>query len=174
MNKECVVGTSGNSDEAVMEVGAMSSNIQLPYSDLYTCQTTPVGAMLRRSVIPTPYDPMDCSPPDFSVHRDSLGNNTGMGCHALLQGIFPTQGLKPGLHHHTFTSCLSQTELNRVPLLGSKNCEMQRLKDSWGKFFRVKVLLLEWRMGLDLEASWIHLSPSHSEQLQLYKWPQYY
>ena len=27
----------------------------------------------------------------------SPGNNTGMGCHALLQGIFPTQGLNPGL-----------------------------------------------------------------------------
>ena len=28
---------------------------------------------------------------------DSPGKNTGVGCHALLQGIFPTQGLKPGL-----------------------------------------------------------------------------
>ena len=24
---------------------------------------------------------------------DSLGKNTGVGCHALFQGIFPTQGL---------------------------------------------------------------------------------
>ena len=29
----------------------------------------------------------------------SLGKNTGVGCHALLQGIFPTQGLNPGLLH---------------------------------------------------------------------------
>ena len=28
---------------------------------------------------------------------DSLGKNTGVGCHALLQGIFPTQGLNPHL-----------------------------------------------------------------------------
>ena len=27
------------------------------------------------------------------------GQNAGMGCHALLQGIFPTQGSKPGLPH---------------------------------------------------------------------------
>ena len=27
------------------------------------------------------------------------GKNTGMGCHFLLQGIFPTQGLNPGLLH---------------------------------------------------------------------------
>ena len=41
----------------------------------------------------------DCSPPDCSVHWDSPGKNTGMGCNALLQGIFPTQGLHPGLQH---------------------------------------------------------------------------
>ena len=40
---------------------------------------------------PTLYDPMDCSPPGFSVHEDSPGKNTGVGCHALLQGIFLTQ-----------------------------------------------------------------------------------
>ena len=30
---------------------------------------------------------------------DSPGKNTGVGSHALLQGIFPTQGLNPGLPH---------------------------------------------------------------------------
>ena len=40
---------------------------------------------------------MDYSPPDSSVHGDSPGTNIGVGCHALLQGIFPTQGLNPGL-----------------------------------------------------------------------------
>ena len=42
---------------------------------------------------------MDCSPPGSSVHGDSPGKNTGVGCHALLRGIFPTQGLNPGLPH---------------------------------------------------------------------------
>ena len=42
---------------------------------------------------------MDCSPPGSSVHVDSPGKNTGVGCHALLQGIFPTQGSNPGLPH---------------------------------------------------------------------------
>ena len=41
---------------------------------------------------PTLCDPMDCSPPGSSVHGDFPGQNTGVGCHALLQGIFPTQG----------------------------------------------------------------------------------
>ena len=44
-------------------------------------------------------DPMDCSTPGSSVHGDSPGKNTGMGCHALLQGIFSTQGSNPGLLH---------------------------------------------------------------------------
>ena len=40
---------------------------------------------------------MDCSPPGSSVHGDSPGKNTGGGCHALLQGIFPTQEFNPGI-----------------------------------------------------------------------------
>ena len=36
--------------------------------------------------------PMDCSLPGSSVHGDSSGRNSGVGCHALLQRIFPTQG----------------------------------------------------------------------------------
>ena len=32
------------------------------------------------------------SPLGFSVRQDSPGENTGVGCHALLQGIFLTQG----------------------------------------------------------------------------------
>ena len=37
-----------------------------------------------------------CSSP-VSVHGDSPGMNTGVGCRFLLQGIFPTQGWNPGL-----------------------------------------------------------------------------
>ena len=44
-------------------------------------------------------DPMDCSPPGSTVHGDSPVKNSGVGCHALLQGIFPTQGLNPGIPH---------------------------------------------------------------------------
>ena len=48
---------------------------------------------------PTLRNPADCNPPGSSVHGDSPGKNTGMGCHALLQRIFPTQGLNPGHPH---------------------------------------------------------------------------
>ena len=45
---------------------------------------------------PTLCDPVDCSAPGLFVHGDSPGNNTGVGCHALFQGIFPTQ--EPSLY----------------------------------------------------------------------------
>ena len=38
-----------------------------------------------------------------SVHGDSPGNSIGVGCHALLQGIFLTQGSNPGLPHRRRT-----------------------------------------------------------------------
>ena len=48
---------------------------------------------------PTLCNPMDCSPAGSSIHGNSPSKNTGMGCHALLQGIFPIQGSSPGLPH---------------------------------------------------------------------------
>ena len=34
-----------------------------------------------------------------NLGRNSPGQNTGVRCHSLLQGIFPTQGLNPGVPH---------------------------------------------------------------------------
>jgi len=42
---------------------------------------------------------MDCSLPGSSVHEDSPGKNTVVVYHALLQGIFPTQGSNLGILH---------------------------------------------------------------------------
>ena len=50
-----------------------------------------VHAKLLQSCL-TFCDPMDCSLPGSYVHRISPGKNPGVGCHALLQGIFLTQG----------------------------------------------------------------------------------
>ena len=41
--------------------------------------------------------PTLCDPMNYSWN--SLGQNTGVGSLSLLQGIFPTQGLNPGLSH---------------------------------------------------------------------------
>ena len=53
------------------------------------------GGLVSKSV-PFLY-PMDCSPTRLLCLWDSPGKNTGVGCHFLLQGIFPTKGLNPGL-----------------------------------------------------------------------------
>ena len=55
--------------------------------------------MLAQSLqsCPTLCNPMDCSLQGSSVHGDSSGKNTGVGGHAILQGIFPTQESNPGL-----------------------------------------------------------------------------
>ena len=45
-------------------------------------------------------NPTDCILPGSSVHGDSSGKNTGVGCHAFLQGIFPTQGWNSCLLYH--------------------------------------------------------------------------
>ena len=47
---------------------------------------------------PTLCNPIDGSPPG-SCPQGSPGKNTGVRCHFLLQGIFPTQGSNPRLLH---------------------------------------------------------------------------
>ena len=55
--------------------------------------------LFRTSAVPSllMMTSMDCSLSGSSVHGDPPGKNTGVGFHALLQGIFPTQGSNPCL-----------------------------------------------------------------------------
>ena len=57
--------------------------------------------VLVTQLCPTLHDSMDYSPPGSSVHlaSDSPDKNTGVGCHSLLQRIFPTQGSNLGFLH---------------------------------------------------------------------------
>ena len=48
---------------------------------------------------PTLSDPMDCSTTRLLRPRNFPGKSTGVDCHFLLQGIFPTWELNPGLPH---------------------------------------------------------------------------
>ena len=45
---------------------------------------------------PTLCNPVDFNLPGSSVNGNSPGQNTGVGCHSLLQEIVPTQGLNLG------------------------------------------------------------------------------
>ena len=66
---------------------------------------------------PTLCNLMDFSLPGSSIHGDSPGKNTGVGCYFLHQGIFPTQGLN---------LCLLLWQADSLPLshLGSPTLGM--------------------------------------------------
>ena len=89
-------------------------------------------AMLSHSVL-SDCNPMDCSPPGSSVLGDSSSKNTGVDCcNALLQGIFPTQGLNPGvLHSRRILYHLS----HQGTLAQSTSCKMLSWnQDFWDKY----------------------------------------
>ena len=60
-----------------------------------TCQEP--ACMLSCSVVSNPLQPHGLHPTRLLCPWDSPGKNTEVGCHALLQGIFQTQGSNPGL-----------------------------------------------------------------------------
>ena len=74
---------------------------------------------------------------------DFSGKNTGVSSHPLFQGIFPTQGLNPGvLHCWQILYCLSHQEtphpyvnyflINQEKLEEKMGCEMYQLEEeSW-------------------------------------------
>ena len=64
---------------------------------------------------------MDCSSPGFSVCGDSSGKKAGVGCHALLQEIFLTQGS----NNVTYVSCIGSWVLYCWCPLGSPVARIQ-------------------------------------------------
>ena len=90
------------------------------------CENTHVLCLVAHPCL-TLCDPwtVTCQGP---VHGDSPGKNTGVGCHALLQGIFPTQGLNPGLPHcRQILYCLShQGRIFRRPCNGKDHIAMSQ------------------------------------------------
>ena len=58
---------------------------------------------------------MDYSPPGSSVHEVFPDKDPGVGCHFLLQGILPTQGLNLGVLH--CRQILSQLSYKGNPIL---------------------------------------------------------
>ena len=63
------------------------------------------------SVVSNSLRPHGLYPTRLLCPWDFPGNSTGVDCHFLLQGIFPTQGSNPGLPHRRQTLyCLSHQE----------------------------------------------------------------
>ena len=69
-----------------------TENVPLPFSPDCCC-------CLVASVMSDSVRSYGLQPARLLCPRNSPGKNTGVGCHALLQGIFPTQELNPGLMH---------------------------------------------------------------------------
>ena len=95
-------------------------------------------AFLHSLPVSTLY-PLESESESCSVMSDSLqphglyspwnspGKNTGVGCHSLLQEIFPTQGLNPGLPHCRWI--LYQLSCHGSPL--PLHVRMNSQSDSW-------------------------------------------
>ena len=89
-----------------------------PLSFDFLCQYCVCG--LSQSC-PTLCSLMDYSPPGSSIHRDSPEKNPGVGCHALLQGIFSTQGSNPGLPVLQVDSLPSEHQGSPLSILAALN-----------------------------------------------------
>ena len=74
------------------------------------------------------WDPVDCILLGSSAHGDSPGKNTGVGCHALLQGIILTQGsnlhllMSAALAGGFFTTSATWEALNHILVIVSCCC----------------------------------------------------
>ena len=68
----------------------------LPFS---VCVCVCVCVCVSHSIMSDSLRPHELQPTRLFCPWNSPGKNTGMGCHSLLQGIFPTQGLNQGLLH---------------------------------------------------------------------------
>ena len=64
-----------------------------------------VGESVSHSVVSNSLKPHGLLPTRLLCPWDFPGKNTEVGCHFLLQGIFPTQGSNPGLQ--TRVSCIA-------------------------------------------------------------------
>ena len=67
-------------------------HITFLYSFLWLNTNLHIGVYVCAQSCPNLCDPVNCNSPGISWPWDCSGQNTGVGCHFLLQGIFPIQG----------------------------------------------------------------------------------
>ena len=75
----------------------------------------------------TLHDPMECSPPSpLKCPWDFPSKNTRMGCHFLLQGIFPTQRSNLGFLHCRQILCHQSHQESQFHSGNESNTDTQR------------------------------------------------
>ena len=93
-------------------------NVDNPWTHGLCC---PVLSLRHAWLLATPWTVAHQAP----LSMGSPGRNTGVGCHALLQGGFPTQGPNPGFQHYRqILSCLSHQRSPKI--LGWVACPFPR------------------------------------------------
>ena len=83
---------------------------------------------------PTLCNCMDCSPLGSSVHGDSPGKNTGVGCHAFLRGNLPNPGIEPR------SPALQADSLPSEPPDTSSDCFEMMQEEEKRKIFTILIL----------------------------------
>ena len=106
---------------------------------------------------PTLCDTMDYKSARLLSPWDSPGKNTGMGCHALLQGIFLTQGSNPSpLHYREILHLWDTGEACLEVCLQPKTPRLKNSPSSPEQLLSVLSVSLAW----EASASWpVSLSP---------------
>ena len=93
---------------------------------------------------------------------DSPGKNIGVGCHFLLQGIFLTQGLNPGLPHcRLVLHCWGRGEApNRI----SRDCQISSGVKEWTHPWMRTIMWIKRGFYLAQHPPWLLLDPLHTSQ----------
>ena len=106
-------------------------------------------------------DPMDCSPPGSSVHEDSPGKNTRVGCHAPLQGIFSTQGSNPGLLH--FRWILYHLSHQGSPIFWKQHSKYKGSQMEH-QFIKIMNFIVKYKSSMQMPGRNIHPSIGNVDQ----------
>ena len=97
--------------QAWMDTGKKGLNHVKSVFSLLCC---PVGLVTKSCL--TLCNPVACDPTRLLCHGVFSGKSTRVGCHFLLQGIFPTQGSNFGLLHWKVDSLLVSNQKSPVLL----------------------------------------------------------
>ena len=94
----------------------------------HTNKFSPVQSLSRVRLFATPWTVTHQTPPSLGFCRQ----DTGVGCHFLLQEIFPTQGLNPGLPHCRQTLYHLSHQGSHFSIHGSNLCSHHLVKTRQG------------------------------------------
>ena len=103
------------------------------------------------------FNPRDYSSPGSSVHGDSPRRNTGVGCHAPIQGIFLTQGPNPDPpHRRQILYCLSHQGSPYDPANPTSG-HIARENHNSKSYMHLSVYCCTVYINQDMEAAWMSI-----------------